>query len=144
MAKPAKTQLSVIILLVINAPSHHIPSQYTKNTMKIIDKIHEHLERDAFFYSFEYFPPKNDVGCVNLYERMERMKELNPLYVGITWGTNGRTAKETLEISSTSQNLLGLESLLHITCTNTPLALLSSTLKQVYIYPLSFSNLRYP
>eukprot|EP00659_Diplonema_papillatum_P001946 gene1947-2957_t len=96
--------------------------------MKIIDKIHENLERDNFFYSFEYFPPKTDAGCVNLYERMERMKDLNPCFVGVTWGCEGSTSAETLEICSSAQNLLGLEALMHITCTNTPLALLQESL----------------
>ena len=98
--------------------------------MKIIDKIHEYLERDSFFYSFEYFPPKTDAGCVNLYERMERMKELNPAWVGVTWGAGGKTAKETLEICATAQNLLGIEALMHVTCTNTPLDILRDTLRQ--------------
>eukprot|EP01064_Diplonema_japonicum_P028827 TRINITY_DN4521_c1_g1_i1.p1 TRINITY_DN4521_c1_g1~~TRINITY_DN4521_c1_g1_i1.p1 ORF type:complete len:618 (+),score=163.08 TRINITY_DN4521_c1_g1_i1:70-1923(+) len=98
--------------------------------MKLIDKIHENLERDSFFYSFEYFPPKTDAGCVNLYERMERMKSLNPCFVGTTWGVEGSTAAETLEICAATQNLLGLESLMHITCTNTPLELLRDTLRK--------------
>ena len=98
--------------------------------MKIIERIHEYLERDSFFYSFEYFPPKTDAGTVNLYERMERMKHLNPCFVGVTWGVEAKTSEITLEIATGAQNLLGLEGMMHITCTNTPLPLLRDTLQK--------------
>eukprot|EP00755_Sulcionema_specki_P002390 Sspe_Gene.26692::Locus_11223_Transcript_1_1_Confidence_1.000_Length_2022::g.26692::m.26692/K00297/metF, MTHFR; methylenetetrahydrofolate reductase (NADPH) len=98
--------------------------------MKLIERIHAQLERDSFFYSFEYFPPKTDAGFVNLCERMERMGELNPNFVGVTWGTEGKTADETLEICETAQNLLGLETQMHITCTNTPISLLADSVRR--------------
>jgi methylenetetrahydrofolate reductase (NADPH) len=53
--------------------------------MKIIDKINEKLNKNETFYSFEYFPPKTDTGIENLLERIERMKEMNPLWVDMTW-----------------------------------------------------------
>jgi len=51
------------------------------------------------WYSFEYFPPKTDVGVENLFERIDRMACLNPLWVDITWGAGGTTADLTLEIT---------------------------------------------
>jgi len=50
-------------------------------------------------YSFEYFPPRTDTGVENLYERIDRMSLLNPLWVDITWGAGGSTASLTLEIT---------------------------------------------
>eukprot|EP01063_Lacrimia_lanifica_P009486 TRINITY_DN16494_c0_g1_i1.p1 TRINITY_DN16494_c0_g1~~TRINITY_DN16494_c0_g1_i1.p1 ORF type:complete len:624 (+),score=252.16 TRINITY_DN16494_c0_g1_i1:65-1936(+) len=97
--------------------------------MKIIDKIHDCLERDSFFYSFEFFPPKTDAGLVNLLDRMERMAELKPTFVGATWGMEAKTMNETLEICATAQNLMGMESLMHITCTNTPFEVLKASLR---------------
>ena len=53
--------------------------------MKIIDKINEKLKNNENFYSFEYFPPKTETGIENLLERIERMGEMNPLWVDMTW-----------------------------------------------------------
>jgi methylenetetrahydrofolate reductase (NADPH) len=56
--------------------------------MKIIDKINEKLKSQEQWYSFEYFPPKTEGGIENLLERIERMAQLNPLWVDMTWYLN--------------------------------------------------------
>lgn len=84
--------------------------------MKIIDKINEKLSQGEFFYSFEYFPPKTQSGLSNLIERIDRMSNLNPLFVDMTWGAGGRTSESTLFLSSYIQNYIHLDTLMHITC----------------------------
>ncbi|EGG23463.1 methylenetetrahydrofolate reductase [Cavenderia fasciculata] len=89
--------------------------------MKIIDKIKKHKEENGAttpFYSFEYFPPKTMEGVQNLYDRLGRMLLLEPLFVDITWGAGGSTSELTLEIADTAQNICGLETMMHLTCTN--------------------------
>jgi methylenetetrahydrofolate reductase (NADPH) len=49
-------------------------------------------------YSFEYFPPKTGAGVENLFERIDRMSLLNPLWIDVTWGAGGTTTDLTLEI----------------------------------------------
>eukprot|EP00761_Pharyngomonas_kirbyi_P009770 gb/GECH01009788.1/.p1 GENE.gb/GECH01009788.1/~~gb/GECH01009788.1/.p1 ORF type:complete len:593 (+),score=137.16 gb/GECH01009788.1/:1-1779(+) len=88
--------------------------------MKIIDKINNAIAEDGVFYSFEYFPPKTQNGVRNLYDRIDRMNQLGPLFVDITWGAGGSTSDLTLEISITSQNIVGIETMVHMTCTNMP------------------------
>ncbi|KAL9657366.1 hypothetical protein ABK040_014355 [Willaertia magna] len=86
--------------------------------MKIIDRINQCIEENKTFYSFEYFPPKTDAGVENLYQRLERMAKLAPLFIDITWGAGGSTAGKTIEIGQTAQNMIGLETQIHMTCTN--------------------------
>jgi len=43
-------------------------------------------EEGKLFYSFEYFPPKTEVGVTNLYEVLKKMVKLNPLWIDVTWG----------------------------------------------------------
>lgn len=86
--------------------------------MKIIDKIRKAQEEGRPFFSFEYFPPKTEAGVANLYRRIERMSRLHPAFVDITWGAGGSTAERSLEIASYMQNLNGLDTMLHLTCTN--------------------------
>ena len=70
------------------------------------------------FYSFEYFPPKTPAGVANLYERVERMAKLEPMFVDITWGAGGTTSELTLELASNYQQQFNLETQMHLTCTN--------------------------
>ena len=82
--------------------------------MKIIDKVNNFLEEEKdnkrTYYSFEYFPPKTDLGKLNyrkayqckgvenLLDRIQRMSNMNPLWVDITWGAAGSTAELTLDL----------------------------------------------
>lgn len=50
--------------------------------------------------------------------RMERMATLEPLFVDVTWGAGGSTSDLTLAISANAQKYLGVEVLMHLTCTN--------------------------
>jgi methylenetetrahydrofolate reductase (NADPH) len=86
--------------------------------MKIIDKINAAVAEDKIFYSFEYFPPKTEAGVENLYSRIERMAQINPSFIDITWGAGGSTAAMTIEIGTTAQNMVGIETQIHMTCTN--------------------------
>jgi len=48
------------------------------------------------------------------------MKALGPMFVDMTWGAGGSTADVTLDISAKCQNKFGLETNMHLTCTNMP------------------------
>lgn len=87
------------------------------------------LGPDEKFYSFEFFPPKTDGGFRNLLARLNRMLNLNPLFVTVTWGAGGSTSEKSLELASTCQKLLGLTTVLHLTCTNTNKEIIDNALK---------------
>ena len=53
--------------------------------MKISEKLKERIIKGEICYSFEYFPPKTEGGLENLIERIERMNQMNPLFVDVTW-----------------------------------------------------------
>ncbi|KAJ2834390.1 methylenetetrahydrofolate reductase 1 [Coemansia sp. 'formosensis'] len=57
-------------------------------------------------------------GLVNLYDRIERMGRTEPAFVAVTWGAGGATAQRTLELSEACQGIFGLDTLMHVTCTN--------------------------
>ncbi|CAM9104914.1 unnamed protein product, partial [Heterosigma akashiwo] len=96
--------------------TYYIPPKVFCRMKKIIDKIHEAEEKKQYFYSFEYFPPKNDAAVENLLERVERMAELEPLFVDVTWGAGGSTAALSTRIAEEAQTRGGVVSMLHITC----------------------------
>lgn len=96
--------------------------------MKIIDKINEHQKENRPFFSFEYFPPKTDEGVHNLFDRLDRMASFEPLWIDVTWGAGGSTAQKTIEICSNAQKFIGLETMMHLTCTNMPRSQLDDAL----------------
>lgn len=88
--------------------------------MKISEKIQNAQAEDRAFWSFEYFPPKTEVGVSNLYDRMDRMYQLGPEFIDVTWNAGGCSSEVTLDICTTAQSVYGLETCMHLTCTNMP------------------------
>ncbi|RUS32117.1 methylenetetrahydrofolate reductase-domain-containing protein [Jimgerdemannia flammicorona] len=88
--------------------------------MKVIDKINKAIKENQPCWSFEFFPPKTPQGVQNLYDRMERMYGMGPEFIDITWNAGGVTSDLTAEIVTTAQSVYGLETMMHLTCTNMP------------------------
>ncbi|KAG0286569.1 hypothetical protein BGZ96_009348 [Linnemannia gamsii] len=88
--------------------------------MKIIDRINKGQEEGRPLFSFEYFSPKTAQGMVNLHDRIERMCYLGPEFIDITWGAGGSRPAATLEVVSNAQKVYGVETCMHLICTNNP------------------------
>ncbi|KAI9321335.1 methylenetetrahydrofolate reductase-domain-containing protein [Dichotomocladium elegans] len=86
--------------------------------MKITTKLEQAKEEGRTSFSFEFFPPKTEAGLANLFDRMARMARLGPDFIACTWGAGGSTQQRTLEVCTTAQSMHGLETLMHLTCTN--------------------------
>ncbi|RDL38849.1 Methylenetetrahydrofolate reductase [Venustampulla echinocandica] len=83
-------------------------------------------------FSFEFFPPKTAQGVQNLYDRMDRMHGLGPSFVDITWGAGGRLASLTCEMVNVAQSQYGLETCMHLTCTDMGEDKVDEALKNAY------------
>ncbi|KAF5350217.1 hypothetical protein D9758_007796 [Tetrapyrgos nigripes] len=88
--------------------------------MKITQKISQCDKDNRVWWSFEYFPPRTAQGLQNLLDRIERMRGLGPEFIDITWNAGGRTSDLTAEMVKTCQGLIGIETCMHLTCTNMP------------------------
>lgn len=88
--------------------------------MKVIEKIRTAEEEGKVVFSFEFFPPKTEDGVDNLFDRMDRMVSHNPSFCDITWGAGGSTADLTLDVANKMQNMICVETMMHLTCTNMP------------------------
>jgi hypothetical protein len=69
-------------------------------------------------------------GVQNLYERLDRMALISPQWIDITWGAGGSTADLTTELCVNAQKYVGLEVMMHLTCTNMPRERVDLALKQ--------------
>ncbi|GMH18263.1 hypothetical protein Nepgr_020104 [Nepenthes gracilis] len=61
----------------------------------------------------------------------KRMVAYNPAFCDITWGAGGSTADLTLEIASKMQNMVCVESMMHLTCTNMPVQKIDDALDTI-------------
>jgi methylenetetrahydrofolate reductase (NADPH) len=66
--------------------------------------------------SFEFFPPKDDIGFWDLYRTIEALKPLAPTYVSVTYGAGGSTRTKTLDLVARIKSDIGIESMAHLTC----------------------------
>lgn len=80
--------------------------------MKIIDRLKE----DKIHISFEVFPPKTDAGFDRVLRATDKIAELKPDFISVTYGAGGGTSKNTAEIARHIKKDLGVESLAHLTC----------------------------
>ena len=99
--------------------------------MKVIDKIKAAESENKTLFSFEFFPPKTEDGVENLFESMERMVAHSPSFCDITWGAGGSTAGLTLDIANRMQNIVCVETMMHLTCTNMPVEKLDHALDTI-------------
>lgn len=83
-------------------------------------------------YSFEYFVPKTSQGIQNLYDRMDRMYDLGPSFIDVTWNAGGSSSNLTCDIVATAQSILGLETCMHLTCTGMPKDMVEKALEDAY------------
>lgn len=103
--------------------------------MRVSEKLQKNREANGTSkatFSFEFFVPKTSQGVQNLYDRMDRMYQTHPQFIDITWNAGGRLSQLSTELVSTSQSVLGLETCMHLTCTNMPRQLIDDALQKAY------------
>lgn len=102
--------------------------------MKVTQKLEQaHQDKSApATFSFEFFPPKTSQGVQNLYDRMDRMYKKNPLFIDITWNAGGRLGTLTEEMVNVTTTVLGLDTCMHLTCTNMKQEKIDDALESAY------------
>ncbi|KPI87741.1 putative methylenetetrahydrofolate reductase [Leptomonas seymouri] len=83
--------------------------------VKITEAIKQATENNRNFVSFEFVAPTTEASIITLYDRIERLSALDPLFCSITWGEGGRTAETSIEVASTCQSLLSINHQVNLT-----------------------------
>lgn len=100
--------------------------------MRISEKLQtQHSKSEKPTFSFEYFVPKTTQGVQNLYDRMDRMYQSTlPQFIDVTWNAGGGVLSQlSTDLVETSQSVLGLETCMHLTCTNMPVSQIDEALE---------------
>ncbi|HTA54431.1 MAG TPA: methylenetetrahydrofolate reductase [NAD(P)H] [Candidatus Acidoferrales bacterium] len=79
-------------------------------------RISDALASQRPFFSFEFFPPKDDEGSQRLLATIEALQPLRPAFVSITYGAGGSTRARTVALAKEIQQQIGLTVVAHVTC----------------------------
>ncbi len=79
-------------------------------------RISDALRDQRPFFSFEFFPPKDDAGSRQLFAAIEALAPLRPAFVSITYGAGGSTRARTVALAKEIQQQIGLTVVAHVTC----------------------------
>ncbi len=80
-------------------------------------KLTERLKEERLSISFEVFPPKTDTTFENVLAATEKIAELKPSFLSVTYGAGGKGSRYTLEIARKLREKA--EVLAHLTCVGT-------------------------
>lgn len=79
-------------------------------------KLTELFKQEKLSLSFEVFPPKTDTAFESVKLATEKIAELKPSFVSVTYGAGGGTSRYTLNIAKNIQQTCGVPTLAHLTC----------------------------
>jgi methylenetetrahydrofolate reductase (NADPH) len=72
--------------------------------------------RGGIRVSFEFFPPKNDEAEAALWEAVERLAPLDPLFASVTYGAGGTTRERTHDTVARMVRETDIHPAAHLTC----------------------------
>jgi methylenetetrahydrofolate reductase (NADPH) len=81
-------------------------------------KITDIFKKQKRTFSFEFFPPKDEISAVDFGINVGQLMKLNPSFVTVTYGAGGSTQKRTFTLVDYLQNKIGLTCMAHYTCVN--------------------------
>jgi methylenetetrahydrofolate reductase (NADPH) len=82
-------------------------------------------------YSFEFFPPKDEIAAVDFGFNVGQLLRLSPSFVTVTYGAGGSTQERTFALVDYLQNKIGLTTMAHYTCVNASRSKVEADLKRL-------------
>lgn len=79
-------------------------------------KITDIFKQKQQTFSFEFFPPRDEVSAVDFGINVGQLMRLAPSFVSVTYGAGGSTQARTFALVDYLQNKIGLTTMAHYTC----------------------------
>ena len=89
----------------------HLPAHERRNLLE-----QRFGARSAPKVSFEFFPPKSEKAETNLWKTVDRLKDLSPEFVSVTYGADGSTRERTHDVVQHLSEKENLPTMPHLTC----------------------------
>lgn len=84
----------------------------------VVNAIASAVRSERPTFSFEFFPPKNPEGEVQLWQAIRELERLRPDFVSVTYGAGGSTRERTIEITEKIASDTTLTPVAHLTAVN--------------------------
>ena len=95
--------------------------------MKIIDI----LKQEEVGLSFEVFPPKKESSFESVRVATEKIAELKPSFMSVTYGAGGGTSEYTLAVAKNIKEKYDVPMLAHLTCVSSDRASVQKRMKEL-------------
>ncbi|MDR2358675.1 MAG: methylenetetrahydrofolate reductase [NAD(P)H] [Prevotellaceae bacterium] len=79
-------------------------------------KITDIFKQQSRTFSFEFFPPKDEISAVDFGINVGQLMKLNPSFVSVTYGAGGSSQERTFALVDYLQQKTGLQTMAHYTC----------------------------
>ncbi len=102
-------------------------------------KITEIFKQQKQTFSFEFYPPKDEISALDFGINIGQLMKLDPSFVTVTYGAGGSTQERTFAIVDYLQNKIGLTCMAHYTCVNASKAKIRNDID--YLHSIGINNL---
>ena len=96
--------------------------------MKITDIFKEQEQT----FSFEFFPPGNEISAVDFGINLGQLMKLSPSFITVTYGAGGSTQERTFTLVDYIHNSIGITCVAHYTCVNATREKIKKDLDKLY------------
>ncbi len=79
-------------------------------------KLCDILKNNPRTYSFEFFPPKDEISAVDFGINVGRLMRLHPSFMSVTYGAGGSSQERTFGLVNYLHNKIGLQTVAHYSC----------------------------
>jgi methylenetetrahydrofolate reductase (NADPH) len=79
-------------------------------------RITDLFDKTERTFSFEFFPPKDEISAVDFGINVGQLINLDPTFVTVTYGAGGSNQERTFSLVDYLQNKIGLNTMAHYTC----------------------------
>lgn len=94
-------------------------------------KVIENIKSEKPTLSFEVFPPKTSDNFESVREAAEKIADLKPAYMSVTYGAGGGTSDFTVDLAEDLIKQKGVTPLTHLTCVSSDESRIESELRKI-------------
>ncbi|MBN1790685.1 MAG: methylenetetrahydrofolate reductase [NAD(P)H] [Bacteroidales bacterium] len=102
-------------------------------------KITEIFSASDRTFSFEFFPPKDEISAVDFGINVGQLLKLDPSFVSVTYGAGGSSQERTFTLVDYLQNKIGLNTMAHYTCVGSSRDKIAADMQ--YLHQIGIENL---
>jgi methylenetetrahydrofolate reductase (NADPH) len=94
-------------------------------------KITDIFNEQPRTFSFEFFPPRDEISAVDFGINIGQLLKLRPSFITVTYGAGGSTRERTFSLVNYLQNKIGMPTMAHYTCVDASRKKIDTDIKQL-------------